>query len=60
MPKPNIIYLHSHDTGCYVQPYGYAIPTPNIQQLIQEGVLFRQASCTNPTCWPSRASLLIG
>ncbi len=27
MNKPNIFYIHSHDTGCYVQPYGHAIPT---------------------------------
>ena len=49
MSHPNIIYIHSHDTGRYVQPYGYAIPTPNIQKLAQEGVLFRQAFCANPT-----------
>ncbi len=28
MPRPNILYNHSHDTGRYVQPYGHAIPTP--------------------------------
>ncbi|MDQ6834685.1 MAG: hypothetical protein M3016_00680 [Actinomycetota bacterium] len=28
---PNILYLNSHDTGRYVQPYGNAIPAPNIQ-----------------------------
>ena len=60
MSHPNIIYIHSHDTGRYVQPYGYAIPTPNIQKLAQEGVLFRQAFCANPTCSPSRACLLSG
>ena len=56
----NIIYIHSHDTGRYTQPYGHAIPTPNIQRLAEEGVLFRQAFCANPTCSPSRASLLTG
>ena len=60
MPALNIIYIHSHDTGRYVQPYGHAIPTPHIQQLAEEGVLFRQAFCANPTCSPSRASLLTG
>ncbi len=58
--RPNILYIHSHDTGRYVQPYGYAIPTPNIQQLAEEGVVFRQAHCANPTCSPSRAALLTG
>jgi len=60
MPRPNILYIHSHDTGRYVQPYGYAIPTPGIQRLAEEGVLFRQAFCAGPTCSPSRAALLTG
>lgn len=58
--RPNILYIHSHDTGRYVQPYGYAIPTPHLQQLAEEGVLFRKAFCAAPTCSPSRASLLTG
>jgi N-sulfoglucosamine sulfohydrolase len=58
--RPNILYLHSHDTGRYVQPYGYAIPTPNIQRLAEQGVLFRKAFCASPTCSPSRACLLTG
>ncbi|MGC9349857.1 MAG: sulfatase family protein [Anaerolineae bacterium] len=56
----NILYLHTHDIGRYIQPYGYAMPTPNLQQLAEEGVLFRQAFCTNPTCSASRSSLLTG
>src|SRR6476469_1393474 len=53
--RPNILYLHSHDTGRYVQPYGYAVPTPRIQGLAEEGVLFRQAFCAASTCSASRA-----
>ena len=60
MKRPNIVYLHSHDTGRYVQPYGHAVPTPNIQSLAEEGVLFRQGFCAAPTCSPSRAALLTG
>lgn len=58
--RPNILYIHSHDTGRYIQPYGYAVPTPNLQKLAEEGVLFRQAFCAAPTCSPSRAALLTG
>jgi N-sulfoglucosamine sulfohydrolase len=58
--RPNILYLHSHDTGRYVQPYGLGVPTPNIQRLAERGVLFRQAFCAAPTCSPSRAALLTG
>ena len=57
---PNILYIHSHDTGRYVQPYGHAIPTPHIQELAEEGMLFRQAFCAAPTCSASRAALLTG
>jgi N-sulfoglucosamine sulfohydrolase len=57
---PNVLYIHSHDTGRYVQPYGYQVPTPNIQLLADQGVLFRKAFCAAPTCSGSRASLLTG
>ncbi|HWO46671.1 MAG TPA: sulfatase-like hydrolase/transferase, partial [Solirubrobacterales bacterium] len=61
MPQPpNILYIHSHDTGRYVQPYGFQVPTPNIQMLADQGVLFREAFCAAPTCSGSRASLLTG
>jgi N-sulfoglucosamine sulfohydrolase len=58
--RPNIVYLHSHDSGRYLQPYGHAVPTPNLQRLAEEGVLFRQAYSVAPTCSPSRAGLLTG
>ncbi|HVO54541.1 MAG TPA: sulfatase [Solirubrobacterales bacterium] len=57
---PNILYIHSHDTGRFVQPYGFQVPTPNIQMLADQGVLFREAFCAAPTCSGSRASLLTG
>ncbi|MCF7855233.1 MAG: sulfatase [Candidatus Pacebacteria bacterium] len=60
MTKPNILYIHSHDTGRYIQPYGHAIPSPNLQRLAEEGVLFRKCFCVGPTCSPSRAGLLTG
>jgi N-sulfoglucosamine sulfohydrolase len=60
MSKPNIIFLHSHNTGRYIQPYGYAVPTPNLQRLSETGVIFRQAFVAGPTCSPSRASFMTG
>ncbi|HVB29317.1 MAG TPA: twin-arginine translocation signal domain-containing protein, partial [Terriglobia bacterium] len=27
--RPNILYIHSHDTGRMTSPFGYAVPTPN-------------------------------
>lgn len=58
--RPNILYIHSHDTGRLTSPYGYSVPTPNLQRLAEEGILFRQANDAAPTCSPSRASLLTG
>lgn len=60
MKRPNILYLHSHDTGRFIQPYGHAVPTPHLQHLAEQGMLFRQAFCAAPTCSPSRAALLTG
>jgi len=56
----NVVYLHSHDSGRYLQPYGHSVPTPNLHKLATEGVLFRRAFSAAPTCSPSRASLLTG
>lgn len=57
---PNILYIHSHDTGRHVQPYGYQVRTPHLQMLAEQGVLFRKAFCASPTCSGSRASLMTG
>ncbi len=58
--KPNIIYLHSHDTGRYIQPYGHAVPTPNLQRFAEQGVVFRNAFSVAPNCSPSRSALVTG
>lgn len=58
-PK-NVIYIHSHDTGRIVEPYGYPVPTPNLMRLASRSVLFGSMFCANPTCSPSRAALLTG
>jgi N-sulfoglucosamine sulfohydrolase len=58
--RPNIVYLHSHDTGRHIQPYGHQVPTPNIQRLADQGLLFRHAFCAAPVCSGSRAALLTG
>lgn len=56
----NLLLLHSHDTGRYLQPYGFDVPTPRIQRLAEEGVLFRQAFSAAPSCSPARAALMTG
>jgi N-sulfoglucosamine sulfohydrolase len=56
----NIVYMHTHDTGTYIEPYGYAVSTPNLLQLAKEAVLFRKAFSAAPTCSPSRVALMTG
>lgn len=59
-PRMNVLYLHSHDSGRYLQPYGHNVPTPNLARLARQGVLLRQMHTAAPTCSPSRAAMLTG
>ena len=56
----NVIYVHSHDTGRQITPYGLNAETPNLQELADQGIVFRQAFSMAPTCSPSRSALLTG
>ena len=59
--KPvNILYLHSHDSGRYLRPYGHNVPTPNLAALAKRGILFRHMYCAAPSCSASRSALLTG
>jgi N-sulfoglucosamine sulfohydrolase len=58
--RPNIIYLHTHDSGRFIAPYGYDISTPNLSRFADEGMVFNQAFSASPTCSPSRAALMTG
>lgn len=60
MALPNLLLIHTHDTGRYLGCYGAPVPTPNLLRLAQEGVLFRRAFCASPGCSASRASLMTG
>ena len=56
----NFIYIHTHDSGVFLEPYGAPVPTPALQEFAREGILFRNNFCAAPTCSPSRAALLTG
>lgn len=60
MTIQNILYIHTHDSGTYFQPYGYAVHTPHLDAFSKDAVCFDQAFCCSPTCSPSRAALLTG
>lgn len=56
----NVLIVNSHDTGDFISPYGYQLPTPNLQAFCEEGTLFENSFCASPTCSPSRACLMTG
>jgi len=60
MKNYNIVYIHTHDTGRYIDPYGYSIGTPNLLDFAKGGVTFRDCHDAAPTCSPARACLLTG
>ena len=63
--KPNIIYIMADDLtiqaiSAYGGIYKNIAPTPNIDRLAKEGMLFQDVLCTNAICGPSRAAILTG
>lgn len=58
---PNVLVIYTDDVGYGdVGVYGGLIPTPEIDRLAEEGLLFTNAYATSATCTPSRYSLLTG
>ncbi|WP_026714900.1 sulfatase family protein [Flavobacterium daejeonense] len=65
MKRPNIVYIMADDhaeqaISAYGHPISKLAPTPNIDRIAKEGVLFRNNFCTNSICGPSRAVILTG
>jgi arylsulfatase A-like enzyme len=60
--KPNILFIFTDDHAAQaVGAYGSRInKTPNLDRIAREGMLFRNAFCTNSICAPSRAVILTG
>ena len=63
--KPNIIFIMSDDhTSQAVGVYGGILaplnPTPELDKLASEGVIFTNTFCTNSICTPSRANIMTG
>lgn len=60
--KPNIVLLFTDDAG--YADFGFhgskVIKTPHLDKLAKEGMLFKQAYVSDPTCGPSRAGLMTG
>lgn len=63
--RPNILFIFSDDhapaaIGAYRGWLAGVDPTPHIDRLAAEGMLFERSFCTNSICGPSRAVILTG
>ncbi|MEM6841325.1 MAG: sulfatase-like hydrolase/transferase [Bacteroidota bacterium] len=60
--KPNIILIVTDDQGWADVGFNGAtdIPTPNLDRLARQGIIFSQGYVSHPYCSPSRAGLLTG
>ena len=63
--RPNVLYIMADDLttqaiGAYGSIYRDVAPTPNMDRLAAEGMLFQDVLCTNAICGPSRAAILTG
>ncbi|MCG8687155.1 MAG: sulfatase-like hydrolase/transferase, partial [Desulfobacterales bacterium] len=60
--KPNVLFIAIDDLNDYVGCMNGALsaPTPNIDRLAEQGMLFTNAHCQAPICGPSRASIMTG
>ncbi len=56
----NLVYIHTHDMGRIISPYGFVAPTEHIMAFANEATVFTNSFCVAPTCSPSRAGLLTG
>ncbi len=59
--QPNILWIYLEDTAPLLSSYGTTlIPTPNIDSLAQQGVLYKNAFMPAPVCSASRSSIITG
>ncbi len=57
----NILFIFMEDMGLQIGPYGdRTAPTPQLDALAKQGLVFENVHCTQPTCSPSRSSLFTG
>lgn len=63
--KPNIVFIFSDDhayqaISAYNSRLAKLAPTPNIDRIANDGMLFNKCYVTNSICTPARASVLTG
>ncbi len=67
--RPNIVFFFADDWGRYASIFAKVegpgtpndvVKTPNFDRIAREGVLFKRAYVTAPSCTPCRSSILSG
>ena len=59
--RPNVLWLDFEDLSPIFAAYGdNTIPTPNIDRIAKEGIIFQKAFTTVPVCAPTRSSIITG
>ncbi|MCG8698068.1 MAG: sulfatase [Bacteroidales bacterium] len=59
--KPNILWIYVEDINPFLSCYGVDInPTPNVDKLAENGVLFKKAFTPSPVCSPTRSGIITG
>lgn len=63
--QPNILYIMSDDhceraIGVYGGRLASLNPTPNLDKLAYDGMIFNNVFCTNSICTPSRGTIMTG
>lgn len=59
--KPNVLLITSDQQHWNtIGAFNSEIHTPNLDRLVKEGTTFTKAYCPNPTCTPTRASIITG
>jgi len=61
MSRPNILFITSDQQHWNtIGAFNREVSTPNLDRLVREGTTFSRAYCPNPTCTPTRASIITG
>ncbi len=67
--RPNILFVFADDWGRFASAYAAVdgpgtpndvVQTPNVDRLAREGILFRNAFVSAPSCTPCRSALMSG
>lgn len=51
--KKNILYIHTHDSGRFLEPFGVNVKTPNIMRLRRKALCSVRLTAQRPPVLPA-------